>query len=91
MLLLIVLLLGTLIYPIESLTPMPSSNAIESELTMTTSTKPHTHKKNEQPIAIEGRFIIAEGNSDHLFHPSDFIKEEAVQCVEGDTKTTKND
>ncbi|CAF0761985.1 unnamed protein product [Adineta ricciae] len=89
--LLLIVLLGALIYPIESLTPVPSSNVIKAELPMTTSTKPHAQKTNEQPIVIEGRFIIAEGNSDHLFRPSDFIKEEAVQCAEGDTKTTKND
>jgi hypothetical protein len=34
-------------------------------------------------MAIEGRFIIAEGNSDHLFRPGDFVKEDAVQLVEG--------
>ncbi len=46
----------------------------------------------EQPVAIEGRFIIAEGNSDHLFRPYDFVKEEAIQLGEGDTKDTeKND
>lgn len=45
----------------------------------------------EQPNIIEGRFIIVEGNSDHLFRPHDFIKEDAIQLSEGDTKDTKND
>ncbi len=39
----------------------------------------------EQANAIEGRFIVAEGNSD------DFIKEDAVELGEGDTEDTKND
>ena len=43
----------------------------------------------EHPIVIEGQFIIDEGNSDHLFRPSDFIKEEAFELDEGDTKHTK--
>lgn len=43
----------------------------------------------EQPMIIEGRFIIVEGNTDHLFRPEDFIKEEAIQLSEGDTKDTQ--
>ena len=39
----------------------------------------------EQPVAIEGQFIVAEGNSDHLFRPYDFIKEDAIPLHEGDT------
>jgi hypothetical protein len=45
----------------------------------------------DQPIAIEGEFIVAEGNSDHLFRPYDFIKKDAIQLGEGDTKDTKTD
>jgi len=43
----------------------------------------------EEPVAIEGQFIVAEGNSDHLFRPHDFIKEDAIQLNEGDTADTK--
>ena len=33
-------------------------------------------------MVIEGRFIIGEGNSDHLFQPGDFVKEDAVPLLE---------
>lgn len=42
----------------------------------------------ELPSAFEGQFIIVDGNSDHLFRPEDFIKEEAIQLTDDGSKTT---
>jgi len=103
--LLLLFLVSALLYPIDSLKIVPPSAIIEPQIPADISVQPESKNDGilatvfdmmiffflEQPIAIEGRFIVAEGNSDHLFRPYDFIKEDAVQLGEGDTKDTKND
>ncbi|CAM2696930.1 unnamed protein product [Rotaria socialis] len=84
----LITLISALIYPAQSVKIVSTSTIIESE-TPTVILKEPTSKK--QLVTTEGRFIIAEGNSNHLFEPSDFIKEHIVQNYDDNTRRTKTD
>ncbi|CAF3789683.1 unnamed protein product [Adineta steineri] len=88
--LLLIIFISILIYPIDNLIKGSLSPNTESETSVDT-TLQRPLKKDGQPAVIEGQFIIAEGNSDHLFRPSDFLKEEVVQLGEAETEDTKDD
>jgi hypothetical protein len=96
--LLLIVLVSALIYPIDSFKMTPPFANIEPQVPADISIQ-YTTKNDgrltgifnimmsfflEQPVAIEGQFIVAEGNSDHLFRPYDFIKEDAIPLSEGD-------
>ncbi|CAF0897761.1 unnamed protein product [Adineta steineri] len=103
--LLLIIFISILIYPIDNLIKGSLSPNTESETSVDTTLQRPLKKDGTvvntvdilmslflgQPAVIEGQFIIAEGNSDHLFRPSDFLKEEVVQLGEAETKDTKND
>ncbi|CAF0844080.1 unnamed protein product [Rotaria sordida] len=88
--LLLIVFVSALIYPTDSLKIVPPATIIQSQ-TPTGISIEHILNNDEQSVAIEGQFIIAEGNSDHLFRSYDFIKEDIVQINKGDTENTKND
>ena len=44
----------------------------------------------DKPVAIEGRFIVSEGDSEHLFRPEDFLKEEVVPLRDDSTTIEVN-
>ncbi|CAF1330372.1 unnamed protein product [Rotaria magnacalcarata] len=86
----LITLISALIYPAQSVKIVSTSTIIESETPNIILKKP-TSKNEEQLVTTEGRLIIAEGNSDHLFEPSDFIKEHIAQNYDDDTRRTKTD
>ena len=88
-------------YPLDSSTPtnkpqIPTDISIEypSKIPGIVNSNFHLNNKSlvvllffeEAAIAVEGRFIIADGKSDHLFRPYDFIKGEAIPLTEDHPK-----
>ncbi|CAF2325206.1 unnamed protein product [Rotaria sp. Silwood2] len=82
--LLLIVFISALIYSTDSLKIALPTTIIQSQT-------PAGISIGRTSTNDEGQFIIADGNSDHLFRSYDFIKEDIVKFNEGDTENTKND